>query len=66
MRVVGDPGPEGPPDSSGPPADGSSHSSNLQLIMDQQNQQLEMVSGSIRVLRHMSGRVGEELDEQGV
>ena len=34
--------------------------------MDQQNQQLEMVSGSIRVLRHMSGRVGEELDEQGV
>uniref|UniRef100_A0A8C9JCB0 Syntaxin 10 n=1 Tax=Panthera tigris altaica TaxID=74533 RepID=A0A8C9JCB0_PANTA len=37
-----------------------------QLIMDQQNQQLEMVSGSIRVLKHMSGRVGEELDEQGV
>nr|KAF6482282.1 syntaxin 10 [Molossus molossus] len=35
-----------------------------QLIMDQQDQQLEMVSGSIRVLKHMSGRVGEELDEQ--
>ncbi|KAK2087468.1 Syntaxin-10 [Saguinus oedipus] len=37
-----------------------------QLIMDQQDQQLEMVSGSIRVLKHMSGRVGEELDEQGM
>ncbi|XP_016073468.1 PREDICTED: syntaxin-10 isoform X2 [Miniopterus natalensis] len=35
-----------------------------QLIMDQQDEQLEMVSGSIRVLKHMSGRVGEELDEQ--
>uniref|UniRef100_M3XYE8 Syntaxin 10 n=1 Tax=Mustela putorius furo TaxID=9669 RepID=M3XYE8_MUSPF len=37
-----------------------------QLILDQQDQQLEMVSGSIRVLKHMSGRVGEELDEQGI
>uniref|UniRef100_A0A2K6GUN7 Syntaxin 10 n=1 Tax=Propithecus coquereli TaxID=379532 RepID=A0A2K6GUN7_PROCO len=37
-----------------------------QLIVDQQDQQLEMVSGSIRVLKHMSGRVGEELDEQGI
>ncbi|KAJ8796585.1 hypothetical protein J1605_002182 [Eschrichtius robustus] len=37
-----------------------------QLIMDQQDQQLEMVSGSIQVLKHMSGRVGEELDEQGI
>nr|KAF6275741.1 syntaxin 10 [Pipistrellus kuhlii] len=37
-----------------------------QLIMDQQDQQLELVSGSIRVLKHMSGRVGEELDEQGI
>ncbi|KAK2508289.1 hypothetical protein MC885_004626 [Smutsia gigantea] len=37
-----------------------------QLIMDQQDQQLEMVSGSIRVLKHMSGRVGDELDEQGI
>lgn len=53
-------------DSSGPPDDSSSHISNLQLIMDQQDQQLEMVSGSIRVLKHMSGRVGEELDEQGM
>ncbi|XP_076977770.1 syntaxin-10 isoform X4 [Tamandua tetradactyla] len=35
-----------------------------QLILDQQDQQLEMVSGSIRVLKHMSGCVGEELDEQ--
>lgn len=40
--------------------------SDLQLILDQQDQQLEMVSGSIRVLKHMSGRVGEELDEQGM
>ncbi|KAM6218423.1 syntaxin-10 isoform 3-T3 [Rhynchocyon petersi] len=37
-----------------------------QLIMDQQDQQLEMVSGSIRVLKHMSSRVGEELDEHGI
>ncbi|XP_004399017.1 PREDICTED: syntaxin-10 isoform X3 [Odobenus rosmarus divergens] len=37
-----------------------------QLIMDQQDQQLAMVSGSIWVLKHMSGRVGEELDEQGI
>ncbi|KAG8512717.1 Syntaxin-10, partial [Galemys pyrenaicus] len=37
-----------------------------QLIMDQQDQQLEMVSGSIQVLKHMSNRVGEELDEQGI
>ncbi|XP_027632567.1 syntaxin-10 isoform X2 [Tupaia chinensis] len=35
-----------------------------QLILEEQDQQLEMVSGSIRVLKHMSGRVGEELDEQ--
>ncbi|XP_037674140.1 syntaxin-10 isoform X2 [Choloepus didactylus] len=35
-----------------------------QLILDHQDQQLEMVSGSIRILKHMSGRVGEELDEQ--
>ncbi|XP_069447011.1 syntaxin-10 isoform X8 [Ovis canadensis] len=35
-----------------------------QLILDQQDQQLEMVSGSISVLKHMSGRVGEELNEQ--
>ncbi|XP_011808575.1 PREDICTED: syntaxin-10 isoform X3 [Colobus angolensis palliatus] len=37
-----------------------------QLIMDEQDQQLEVVSGSIQVLKHMSGRVGEELDEQGI
>ncbi|XP_055287041.1 syntaxin-10 [Moschus berezovskii] len=37
-----------------------------QLILDQQDQQLEMVSGSISVLKHMSGRVEEELDEQGI
>lgn len=53
-------------DSAGLPDDSSFHVSNLQLIMDQQDQQLEMVSGSIRVLKHMSGRVGEELDEQGM
>ncbi|KAB1260083.1 Syntaxin-10 [Camelus dromedarius] len=37
-----------------------------QLIMDQQDHQLEMVSGSIQVLKHMSGCVREELDEQGI
>lgn len=36
------------------------------LILDEQDEQLELVSGSIRVLKHMSGRVGEELDEQAV
>lgn len=34
--------------------------------MEQQNQQLEMVSGSIRVLKNMSSRVGDELDEQAI
>ncbi|XP_053158912.1 syntaxin-10 isoform X2 [Hemicordylus capensis] len=34
------------------------------LIIDKQDEQLELVSGTIRVLKHMSGRVGEELDEQ--
>ncbi|XP_067416609.1 syntaxin-10 isoform X2 [Emydura macquarii macquarii] len=37
-----------------------------QLIVDQQDEQLELVSGSIRVLKHMSGRVGDELDEQSL
>ncbi|XP_053438227.1 syntaxin-10 isoform X2 [Nycticebus coucang] len=37
-----------------------------QLIIDQQDQQLEMVSGSIQVLKHVSARVGEQLDEQGI
>ncbi|XP_074835843.1 syntaxin-10 [Carettochelys insculpta] len=37
-----------------------------QLILDQQDEQLELVSGSIRVLKHMSGRVGDELDEQSL
>ncbi|XP_066469508.1 syntaxin-10 [Tiliqua scincoides] len=36
------------------------------LILDKQDEQLELVSGSIRVLKYMSGRVGEELDEQAV
>uniref|UniRef100_A0A8C8SLI1 Syntaxin 10 n=1 Tax=Pelusios castaneus TaxID=367368 RepID=A0A8C8SLI1_9SAUR len=37
-----------------------------QLIMDQQDEQLDLVSGSIRVLKQMSGRVGDELDEQSL
>ncbi|XP_078541440.1 syntaxin-10 [Lissotriton helveticus] len=37
-----------------------------QLIMEQQDDQLELVSGSIRVLKNMSGRIGDELDEQAV
>ncbi|XP_063787228.1 syntaxin-10 [Pseudophryne corroboree] len=37
-----------------------------QLIMDDQDAELELVSGSIRVLKDMSGRIGDELDEQAV
>ncbi|XP_075758560.1 syntaxin-10 isoform X2 [Pelodiscus sinensis] len=37
-----------------------------QLILEQQDEQLELVSGSIRVLKHMSGRVGDELDDQSL
>ncbi|XP_077183386.1 syntaxin-10 isoform X3 [Paroedura picta] len=36
------------------------------LIIDAQDEQLELVSGSIGVLKYMSGQVGEELDEQAV
>ncbi|XP_058022712.1 syntaxin-10 isoform X3 [Ahaetulla prasina] len=39
---------------------------NRELIIEEQDEQLELVSGSISVLRHMSGRVGEELDEQTI
>lgn len=34
--------------------------------MQEQDEQLELVSGSIRVLKDMSGRIGDELDEQAV
>ncbi|XP_068606963.1 syntaxin-10-like [Brachionichthys hirsutus] len=37
-----------------------------QLIMHEQDEQLELVSGSIRVLKDMSGRIGDELDEQAM
>ncbi|XP_075062721.1 syntaxin-10 [Mixophyes fleayi] len=37
-----------------------------QLIIDEQDAGLELVSGSIRVLKDMSGRIGDELDEQAV
>lgn len=36
----------------------------FQLIADQQDEQLELVSGSINVLKNMSERIGVELDEQ--
>ncbi|XP_016851641.1 syntaxin-10 isoform X2 [Anolis carolinensis] len=36
------------------------------LIIEEQDEQLELVSGSIRMLKHMSGRVGDELDEQTI
>ncbi|XP_030647600.1 syntaxin-6 [Chanos chanos] len=36
------------------------------LIMDQQDEQLELVSGTIGVLKNMSERIGQELDEQAV
>ncbi|KAM3924299.1 syntaxin-10 [Leptodactylus fuscus] len=37
-----------------------------QLIMNAQDEELELVSGSIRVLKNMSGKIGDELDEQAV
>ncbi|KAF7644210.1 hypothetical protein LDENG_00226030 [Lucifuga dentata] len=37
-----------------------------QLIAEQQDEQLELVSGSIGVLKNMSERIGLELDEQAV
>ncbi|XP_030638147.1 syntaxin-10 [Chanos chanos] len=37
-----------------------------QLIMQEQDEHLELVSGSIRVLKDMSSRIGDELDEQAV
>ncbi|MGH0158246.1 UNVERIFIED_CONTAM: hypothetical protein FKN15_037401 [Acipenser sinensis] len=40
--------------------------SQQQLIAEQQDDQLELVSGSIRVLKNMSQRIGQELDEQDV
>lgn len=40
--------------------------SQQQLIADQQDEQLELVSGTIGVLKNMSERIGMELDEQAV
>lgn len=40
--------------------------SQQQLIVEQQDDQLELVSGSIGVLKNMSQRIGQELDEQDV
>uniref|UniRef100_W5MUY6 Syntaxin 6 n=1 Tax=Lepisosteus oculatus TaxID=7918 RepID=W5MUY6_LEPOC len=37
-----------------------------QLIVEQQDDQLELVSGSVGVLKNMSQRIGQELDEQAV
>lgn len=38
----------------------------VQLIVEQQDEQLELVSGSIGVLKSMSQRIGGELEEQAV
>ncbi|XP_039342110.1 syntaxin-6 isoform X2 [Mauremys reevesii] len=38
----------------------------LKLIVEQQDEQLELVSGSIGVLKNMSQRIGGELEEQAV
>ncbi len=38
----------------------------LQLIAEQQDDQLELVSGTIGVLKNMSQRIGQELDDQAV
>ncbi|XP_035271579.1 syntaxin-6 [Anguilla anguilla] len=40
--------------------------SQQQLIADQQDEHLELVSGTIGVLKNMSQRIGDELDEQAV
>ncbi|XP_053490183.1 syntaxin-6 isoform X2 [Ictalurus furcatus] len=37
-----------------------------QFIAEQQDEQLELVSGTIGVLKNMSERIGQELDEQAV
>lgn len=37
-----------------------------QLMAEQQDEQLELVSGTIGVLKNMSERIGMELDEQSV
>lgn len=37
-----------------------------QLMAGQQDEQLELVSGTIGVLKNMSERIGLELDEQAV
>ncbi|KAJ8263835.1 hypothetical protein GJAV_G00141830 [Gymnothorax javanicus] len=37
-----------------------------QLIIQDQDEQLELVSGSIRVLKDMSGRIGDQLEEQAI
>ncbi|KAG8550648.1 hypothetical protein GDO81_022949 [Engystomops pustulosus] len=34
--------------------------------MNEQDEELELVSGSIRVLKNMSSKIGDELDEQAV
>lgn len=36
------------------------------MIAEQQDEELELVSGSIGVLKNMSQRIGNELDEQAV
>ncbi|KAM4548147.1 syntaxin-6 [Odontesthes bonariensis] len=42
------------------------HQVQQQLIAEQQDEQLELVSGTIGVLKNMSERIGLELDEQAV
>lgn len=38
----------------------------FQFISEKQDEQLELVSGTIGVLKNMSQRIGQELDEQAV
>ena len=42
------------------------HACVCQLMAEQQDDQLELVSGTIGVLKNMSERIGMELDEQTV
>ncbi|XP_073443488.1 syntaxin-10 isoform X3 [Dendrobates tinctorius] len=51
---------------SSPRAQAFTERKNRELIMNEQDAELELVSGSIRVLKNMSGKIGDELDEQAV
>nr|XP_020464745.1 syntaxin-6 [Monopterus albus] len=61
QALLGERGAQGPVWQPGP-----DKYSRLDLIVEQQDEQLELVSGTIGVLKNMSERIGMELDEQAV